>query len=87
MTDAVWNRDEPQSPCRKICVIHPQARLCIGCYRSIDEIQAWPNLGSAARIAIIEALESRKDRVQPVRRGGRRTRLRQRAPNEADSES
>ena len=38
--DEVWSRPEPQSPCRKVCVIHPESGLCIGCLRTIDEIAA-----------------------------------------------
>ena len=38
MTDEIWARDEVQSPCIKICVVHPEERLCVGCYRTIDEI-------------------------------------------------
>jgi predicted Fe-S protein YdhL (DUF1289 family) len=41
MTDEIWQRDEADSPCVKICMIHPQTRLCIGCRRSISEISDW----------------------------------------------
>ncbi len=27
-----------------ICVVHPAARLCIGCGRSLDEIARWIDL-------------------------------------------
>ena len=36
--DEIWQRDEIESPCVKLCVVHPEARICVGCYRSIDEI-------------------------------------------------
>jgi len=29
------------SPCTKICVIDPAARLCVGCGRSLAEIEQW----------------------------------------------
>ena len=41
MSDEVWRREAVESPCIKLCVVHPAARLCLGCYRSIDEIAAW----------------------------------------------
>ena len=44
MSDDVWKRDEVHSPCIKICVIHPEARLCTGCLRSIDEIATWSQM-------------------------------------------
>ena len=46
-TDAIWKRAEIQSPCVKICVVHPEARLCIGCYRTIDEIAGWSRMATA----------------------------------------
>lgn len=77
MTDETWSRDEPDSPCIKVCVVHPQARLCIGCYRTIDEIRDWPQLGRDARIAIMKTLKAREPQVKSGRRGGRAARMRQ----------
>ena len=47
--DDVWRRDEVESPCVKVCVIHPEARLCTGCYRTIDEIAAWSRMSAEER--------------------------------------
>lgn len=30
-----------ESPCIRICLLHPEAGLCIGCYRTAAEIAAW----------------------------------------------
>ena len=38
MSDEVWKREEVESPCVKICIVHPEARICIGCYRTGEEI-------------------------------------------------
>lgn len=73
--DAIWNRAEPQSPCRRICVIHPEAGLCVGCLRTREEIAAWPSLSPEARTAIMAELPSREGRLR-VRRGGRAARVR-----------
>jgi predicted Fe-S protein YdhL (DUF1289 family) len=70
----VWNRDEVQSPCVKLCVVHPEERICVGCYRSIDEISAWSRLTPAERTAIMAELPARAPRLQK-RRGGRSARL------------
>ncbi len=56
----IWSRDEPESPCINICVIHPDARLCTGCLRSIDEITAWGQMTSDERRAVVEAVPRRK---------------------------
>ncbi len=74
MTDEIWNRDEIESPCVKICVIHPEARICIGCHRSGDEIARWSRLSSEDRRTIMADLPSRAPRLRQ-RRGGRSARL------------
>ena len=70
MSDEIWARNEIDSPCIKICVIHPQERLCVGCYRSIDEIGRWSHYTPAERQAIMADLPSRAPRLSK-RRGGR----------------
>jgi hypothetical protein len=73
-SDAIWRRAEIDSPCVKICVIHPQARLCVGCKRSIDEISAWSQMTADQRRAIMAELPGREAQVVQ-RRGGRAARL------------
>ncbi len=74
MSDDIWKRTEVESPCIKVCVIHPEARLCTGCLRSIDEITVWSKLSPDARRAVIEELPGRQAILQK-RRGGRAARL------------
>lgn len=74
MTDQVWKRDEIESPCVKICVVHPEARICTGCLRSIDEIGAWSRMSPEDRSRIMAELPSRQSLIQK-RRGGRSARL------------
>ena len=70
MTDDPWRRDEPSSPCIRVCLIHPEARLCTGGLRSLDEIAAWGRMTEAERQAIMATLAARApDLVR--RRGGR----------------
>ncbi len=73
MTDEVWKRDEIESPCVKICVIHPEERICAGCHRSIEEITAWSRMTPEARRAVMEELPARAERLRK-RRGGRAAR-------------
>jgi hypothetical protein len=74
MSDEIWARNEVQSPCIKICVVHPEERPCVGCYRSIDEISAWSRLSPAERQIIMADLPNRA-RQLTKRRGGRLGRL------------
>jgi hypothetical protein len=73
-TDHIWQRAEIESPCVKVCVIHPESRLCTGCLRTIDEIGAWSRMSAEARSAIMAELPSRSGKVTK-RRGGRTARL------------
>ncbi len=77
MSDDVWTRPEIESPCIRICVIHPEARLCTGCLRSIDEITRWSKMTPEERRAIMAELPSRSGQVI-TRRGGRAARLKRR---------
>ncbi len=72
--DEIWRRDEVESPCVKLCLIHPEARLCVGCYRSIDEITAWSRMSHEARAAIMADLPARAPQMVR-RRGGRAGRV------------
>lgn len=74
MTDNIWKRDEIESPCTKICQIHPDTRLCLGCARSIDEIGRWSSMSAEERRAIMAELPNRSP-APTKRRGGRAARL------------
>ena len=75
MTEYIWNRNEIDSPCVNICIVHPQANICAGCLRTIDEISGWSNISPAQRKEIIKELPNRSSKLK-VRRGGRAKRLR-----------
>jgi predicted Fe-S protein YdhL (DUF1289 family) len=77
MSDKLWQRDEPQSPCINICVIHPSANLCTGCLRTLDEIADWGGMDAQARQDVLDALPARAPLLKQ-RRGGRAARLKDR---------
>ena len=74
MADEIWQRDEVESPCIKICVVHPEARICTGCLRTIEEIGGWGRMSSEQRREVLADLPSRAGKLRK-RRGGRRARL------------
>ncbi|MGV8955227.1 MAG: DUF1289 domain-containing protein [Cypionkella sp.] len=74
--DEVWKREEVESPCVKLCVIHPDARICVGCLRSIDEISGWSRMTAQTRRSIMADLPNRAPMIAK-RRGGRAARLNQ----------
>ncbi len=74
MSDDIWKRDEVESPCVKLCVVHPATRLCTGCLRSIDEITGWSRMTPEQRRIIMAELPSRAGSLVK-RRGGRAARI------------
>ena len=74
MSEDIWKRNEVDSPCVNICIIHPRANICTGCFRSIDEISSWSNMSESERKGILKELPNRSSKLR-VRRGGRAKRL------------
>ncbi len=74
MKDDIWTRDEIDSPCNRICVIHPAEKICTGCFRTIEEITVWSRLSAEDRKRLMAELPDRAPRLQK-RRGGRAARL------------
>lgn len=72
--DDIWQRQEVESPCVKICVVHPEARICTGCYRTIDEISTWSRMSVEERREVMAELPERAGQLTK-RRGGRAARL------------
>ncbi len=74
MNEEVWKRREIDSPCVKICTVHPEARICVGCLRSIEEIAGWSRLTPEQRKEIMAELPGRSGLLRR-RRGGRAARI------------
>jgi len=71
--DEIWQRDEIDSPCVKICVIHPGAGVCVGCNRTLEEIAGWSAMGELRRAEVMAELPGRAALLRR-RRGGRTAR-------------
>ena len=48
-----------ESPCNRVCVMHPGLGHCIGCGRSLDEIARWSDFAPAERARIMAQLPPR----------------------------
>ena len=72
--DDLWRRDKIESPCVKICVVHPDARICVGCLRTLEEISDWSRMTPEERRTIMSGLSARRSQLGH-RRGGRGGRL------------
>lgn len=49
-----------QSPCIKTCKIDGERMLCIGCWRTLDEIVQWLDMNAEERLAVIARANQRK---------------------------
>ncbi len=51
------------SPCISVCTMDASSGLCIGCYRTLDEIAGWIEFSNDARRALLAALPARRVRL------------------------
>jgi predicted Fe-S protein YdhL (DUF1289 family) len=66
-----------ESPCIRVCTVDPAARVCIGCFRTLDEICYWTRMADAERAAVNARL--------PERRAAFESAAGSRAPGDGDS--
>jgi predicted Fe-S protein YdhL (DUF1289 family) len=52
-------QEPPASPCVKLCYLDPD-NLCVGCFRTLDEITRWLQLAPAERRAVLAQTEKRR---------------------------
>lgn len=45
-----------ESPCIGVCAL--DGLVCLGCGRSVDEIEAWPWASAAERAAILQRIKA-----------------------------
>lgn len=50
-----------RSPCIGVCIVDPATDSCRGCYRTLAEISSWISFTPAERIAVLAALERRRE--------------------------
>jgi len=55
MSAPIW------SPCKKVCVVDPNQSICVGCFRTLDELGRWTAMSHEERLAVKAALKDRED--------------------------
>ncbi|OAN66860.1 DUF1289 domain-containing protein [Sphingomonas sp. TDK1] len=50
----------PESPCRKVCRLDMEIRLCLGCWRTPAEIANWRELSTRAQRRVLAQLRGRE---------------------------
>lgn len=53
-------QQEVKSPCIGVCAIDDLSGLCAGCYRTIDEIQGWWDMGQDQQRNLLIEIEERQ---------------------------
>lgn len=51
------------SPCINVCKM--EIGLCTGCFRTLDEIARWANVGDDGKRLILAAVAQRRHRLAP----------------------
>lgn len=54
---------EIQSPCIGVCSMDDLSGLCLGCYRTLEEIQGWWDLDNTGKQAVIEQVSERESQA------------------------
>lgn len=48
-----------QSPCVRNCCLN-EADICVGCFRSLEEITLWSTVSDATKLHILECVAERR---------------------------
>jgi uncharacterized protein len=57
------------TPCIQVCVVDGESGLCLGCFRTLDEVARWSALSDEERAAIMAALPGRLGLIAPEKLG------------------
>jgi predicted Fe-S protein YdhL (DUF1289 family) len=57
------------TPCVQVCIVDGESGLCLGCFRTLDEIAKWSRLDEAERVEITAGLPARRGRIRPEKLG------------------
>ena len=56
----IANLDDVASPCTQYCRLSANGRVCMGCFRLLDEIRRWSTSSTEDRRAIVTAARQRR---------------------------
>ena len=61
MSDAIW------SPCIQVCFVDPGKQMCVGCFRTLEELGRWTQMTQAERLALKPTFEARRTAYEAER--------------------
>ena len=59
------------SPCIKVCFVDPERQICVGCFRTMEELARWTRYSDDERAAIGDQLPARRDAYRAAKETGR----------------
>ncbi len=57
--------DDAPSPCIAVCRMDPRTELCLGCFRTLDEIALWGRMEDQGRREIWKLIAQRLKEAEP----------------------
>lgn len=54
------------SPCNSVCKMDNNSKLCLGCWRTIDEIVAWSSDNDEAKKKVLALIVLRKKAAKTI---------------------
>lgn len=58
-----------RTPCIKVCVVDGESGLCLGCFRTLNEVAGWARFSEEERERLMAELPQRKGRIRPEKLG------------------
>jgi hypothetical protein len=58
-----------KTPCIKVCVVDGESGLCLGCFRTLQEVAGWAGFSDSERDRLMAELPARRDRIRPEKLG------------------
>ncbi|MEC9251326.1 MAG: DUF1289 domain-containing protein [Pseudomonadota bacterium] len=57
-----------KTPCVKVCFVDPKEGLCVGCFRTMEELGRWTRYSDRERELIMAELPNRRSTYEAGRR-------------------
>ena len=55
---------EIKSPCISVCVLDDSSDFCLGCYRTVEEIERWSEISNEEKKHLLALLEERRSDME-----------------------
>jgi predicted Fe-S protein YdhL (DUF1289 family) len=59
-------RENTLSPCKRICILDENKRLCKTCFRTLSEISNWGNFNKKQKLEIFEKINTRRNAAKQL---------------------